>query len=212
MLFRDLRLINRRSRCFNSWAYARQFFTTKIPARRKYIFLTGRCPEGGVMKRRYDTTFIIDGNLPDTERQALIERFAATLRRSGGDVEQIIRWGLRTLAYTINKRSHGYYVIFYYLAEPSVIAAFERELRLNEFILRYMTLVYEGKHPEYIRDEGASDTETSKVSAVSGEESADEDEDEDAIDSIDDDEMESDLGIDEDDADDEADSTDKEKE
>lgn len=164
------------------------------------------------MKRRYDTTFIIDGNLPDTERQALIERFAATLRRSGGDVEQIIRWGLRTLAYTINKRSHGYYVIFYYLAEPSVIAAFERELRLNEFILRYMTLVYEGKHPEYIRDEGASDTETSKVSAVSGEESADEDEDEDAIDSIDDDEMESDLGIDEDDADDEADSTDKEKE
>jgi small subunit ribosomal protein S6 len=164
------------------------------------------------MKRRYDTTFIIDGNLPDSERQALIERFAATLRRSGGEIDQIIRWGLRSLAYTINKRSHGYYVIFYYLAEPAVIAAFERELRLNEFILRYMTLVYEGKHPEYIRDEGSSDAEAAKISAASIEESAADDDDDDAVDAIDEDEMESDLGIDADDADDEADSTDKEKE
>ncbi len=105
------------------------------------------------MVRKYDTTFIIDGNLPDSERQALIERFSATVKRFGGEVDQVVRWGLRTLAYPINKRTHGYYVIFYYTAETGVIAQFERELRLNENILRYMTLVYEGKHPEYVRDE-----------------------------------------------------------
>lgn len=163
------------------------------------------------MKRRYDTTFIIDGNLPDSERQALIERFAASLRRNGGEIEQIVRWGLRTLAYTINKRTHGYYVIFYYTAEPEVIAVFERELRLNEFILRYMTLLFEGKHPEYIRDEGSSDADTAKTVAPVVE-AANEDENEDAVDSLDEDEMESDLGIDEEAADETADSTDKEKE
>lgn len=164
------------------------------------------------MKRRYDTTFIIDGNLPDSERQALIERFAAALRRDGGEIDQIIRWGQRSMAYPINKRSHGYYVIFYYQAEPEVIALFERELRLNEFILRYMTLVFEGKHPEYIRDEGASDTDSVKASAPEVIESTDEDDEDDTVDSLDEEEMESDLGIDEEDADDAADSTDKETE
>ncbi len=106
--------------------------------------------------RRYDTTFIIDGNLGDSERLALIEKYAGSLKKLGGDIEQIVRWGLRSLAYTINKRSHGYYVIFYYRANPSIIAAFERELRLNENILRYMSLLCDTKHPEYIRDEGAS--------------------------------------------------------
>ena len=164
------------------------------------------------MKRRYDTTFIIDGNLPDSERQALIERFAVSLRRNGGEMDQIIRWGLRSLAYPINKRSHGYYVIFYYHAEPTVIAVFERELRLNEFILRYMTLVFEGKHPEYIRDEGSSDTDTAKTAVTVAEKTTDKDKNDDVVDSLDGEEIESDMEIDEEIAGDEANSTDKEKE
>lgn len=116
------------------------------------------------MIRKYDTTFIIDGNLPDAERQAIIDRFAGSLRRFGGTIDQIVRWGLRTMAYPINKRTHGYYVIFYYSADSTVIAQFERELRLNESILRYMTLLYEGKHPDYIRDETVPDS-TPAVSA-----------------------------------------------
>ncbi|MHB9030444.1 MAG: 30S ribosomal protein S6 [Candidatus Latescibacterota bacterium] len=128
-------------------------FTTLLPAS---VIAGGRSPQGGVMVRKYDTTFIIDGTLSEAQRQALIERFAGMLKKLGGNIEQTIRWGMRTLAYQINKRTHGYYVIFYYFAEPSVIIQFERELRLNENILRYMTLVSEGKHPEYIRDESVS--------------------------------------------------------
>lgn len=124
------------------------------------------------MARKYDTTFIIDGNLPDAERQALIERFAGSLKKFGGNLDQVVRWGLRTLAYPINKRTHGYYVIFYYLADPAIIAQFERELRLNESILRYMTLVYDGKHPEYIRDESAPDSAVLTSSAPNGSDDA----------------------------------------
>ena len=175
------------------------------------------------MKKRYDTTIIIDGNLPDSERQALIERFAGVLQRIGGEMDQIVRWGQRTLAYPINKRSHGYYAIFYYRAEPEAIALFERELRLNEFILRYMTLVFDGNHPDYIRDEGSSDAEPVKVPAAIAPESLDdsdddlaetveEADDDDAVDSLEEDETDSDLEIDVVEADAAADSTDKEKE
>ncbi|MDP2984293.1 MAG: 30S ribosomal protein S6 [Candidatus Latescibacter sp.] len=105
--------------------------------------------------RKYDTTFIIDGTIQEAAREAIIERFTGILQKLGAEIDQIVRWGQRTMAYEMKKRTHGYYVIFYYHAEPSMIAAFERDLRLHENILRFMTLIYEGKHPEYIRDEGA---------------------------------------------------------
>jgi small subunit ribosomal protein S6 len=103
--------------------------------------------------RKYDTTFIIDGSLDQVQREAIIKKFENVLTKSGADIERIVRWGLRGLAYEINKRSHGYYVIFYYHADPSIIKSFESEMKLNENILRYMTLVAEGKHPDYIKDE-----------------------------------------------------------
>lgn len=111
--------------------------------------------------KQYDTTFIIDGSLDQTQRENLIEKFEKSLEKLGGEIDRTIRWGLRALAYAIKKRSRGYYVIFYYSAEPSVIKSFEAELKLNEHILRYMTLLFDGKHPDYIRDESISRTESS---------------------------------------------------
>ena len=103
--------------------------------------------------RKYDTTFIIGGSLSVEERESLIEKFKSALEKIGGKVDRIVRWGMRTLAYQIKKSSQGYYVIFYYEADPLTIKTFERELRINENVLRYMTLVFDGKHPEYIPDE-----------------------------------------------------------
>ncbi len=115
--------------------------------------MPGRCPKGGFMIKRYDTTFIIDGTLNTDERERLISTFSASLEKLGGNIEQIVRWGLRTLAHEINKRSRGFYVIFYYTADPSIIKSFERELRINEKILRYMTLLFDGENPSYLTDD-----------------------------------------------------------
>ncbi|MCE5249281.1 30S ribosomal protein S6 [bacterium] len=103
--------------------------------------------------RKYDTTFIIDGTFDQTQREALIGKFEASLKKLGAEIIRIVRWGQRELAYVVKKRTHGYYVIFYYSADPSMIKPFENELKLNESILRFMTLVTDGKHPDYIRDE-----------------------------------------------------------
>ena len=109
------------------------------------------------MERKYDTTFIIDGDLSQLDREAIIKRFADDLEKNDARVERIVRWGMRTLAYDINKKSRGYYVIFYYTAEPAVIKIVERDLRINENVLRYMTIKFDGEHPSYIPDEGEPD-------------------------------------------------------
>ena len=104
--------------------------------------------------KKYDTTFIIDGSLGVDEREAIIEKFNNSLEKLGGKVDQIVRWGQRNLAYEINKKSQGFYVIFYHTSEPSILKTFEHELGLNENILRYMSVVFDGIHPVYIREQG----------------------------------------------------------
>ena len=124
--------------------------------------------------RKYDTTFIIDGTLGVKEREALTEQFSKSLEKHGGKLDRIVRWGQRTLAYTIKKRLQGYYVIFYHTSNPTTIKAFERELTLNENVFRFMTLVFDGKHPEYIRDEGLKRSYTSYSSATAADKLPDE--------------------------------------
>lgn len=108
---------------------------------------------------QYDTTFIIDGALEQAQRESLIEKYEKSLEKHGGKLDRTVRWGLRGLAYEIKKYTHGYYVMFYYNAESAVIKKFESELNLNEHILRYMTLLFDGKHPDHIKDETGQITE-----------------------------------------------------
>lgn len=113
--------------------------------------------------KQYDTTFIIDSTLDQQQREKLIERFENSVQKLGGTVNRVVRWGMREFAYAINKQSRGYYVIFYYSVEPSAVNPFENQLRLNEHVLRYMTIAFDGKHPDYIRDEVKQAAETVKV-------------------------------------------------
>ena len=123
--------------------------------------------------RKYDTTFIINGELGKNEREAIIQRIQGLLQKRGAEIERVVRWGLRTLAYEIKKKTRGYYVIFYYFAEPSIIKEVEQELRINENVLRYMTVRFDGTHPSYIPDEGEpgeGDVDTAAVVEESTEE------------------------------------------
>ena len=76
----------------------------------------------------------------------------------------------RKLAYTIKKRQHGYYVIFYYKAEAAVVANMEAALKLNENALRWMTLVdYPMSEIVYNQDMAQSTEEIIPVDAEEGE-------------------------------------------
>ncbi len=90
--------------------------------------------------RQYETMVIIDAMISDDAIKAEIETIAANITSGNGEILRRDDWGKRKLAYSINKRQHGFYVIFYYKAEVATVAAMEAALKLNENVLRWMTL------------------------------------------------------------------------
>ena len=93
-----------------------------------------------LIMRQYETMVIIDAMISDDAIKAEIETIAANITSGNGEILRRDDWGKRKLAYSINKRQHGFYVIFYYKAEVATVAAMEAALKLNENVLRWMTL------------------------------------------------------------------------
>lgn len=89
----------------------------------------------------YETTFILDPELEDESIEAEIARVENLIKTFGGEVIELQRWGRRKLAYEIKRKQMGYYVHFKFHAEGSFIEGLHREFRLNETILRYLTIL-----------------------------------------------------------------------
>lgn len=89
----------------------------------------------------YETTVVIDGNLDDEAVQAVIEKVKSLITALGGEIKNILEPGRKKLAYKIGKSTTGYYVHIEFTAPPTAIAELERQYRLNEQIIRYLTIV-----------------------------------------------------------------------
>lgn len=88
----------------------------------------------------YESVFIARQDIPATQVEALAAAFADIVRAQGGQVTKTEQWGLRNLAYRIRKNKKGHYVLFNLDAPPAAIAELERTMRINEDILRFMTV------------------------------------------------------------------------
>jgi len=88
----------------------------------------------------YETVFIARQDLSDKQTADLTEGFTKIINDNGGKVANTERWGLRTLAYKVNKNRKGHYVLFHIDSEHAAVAEMERNMRLSEDILRYMTV------------------------------------------------------------------------
>ena len=93
------------------------------------------------MTRTYEAVFIFDSTLEDAAIGEKLARFTALL----GKVEGLTadHWGRRQLAYPIGKRETGYYVVSRFTVEPAVLPEFERALKLDEGVVRYLVTLYE---------------------------------------------------------------------
>lgn len=89
---------------------------------------------------KYELMVVIDPFLEEAETQALVEKCQEQVKRRGGNITQVDSWGKRRLAYPINKKVEGYYllVMFEGELEGAAIAEAERTLRLDEKIMRVM--------------------------------------------------------------------------
>jgi small subunit ribosomal protein S6 len=88
----------------------------------------------------YETVFVARQDLSGAQVEALADGFAQLIAAHGGEVRKREYWGLRNLAYRMRKNRKGHYVLFNLAAPPAAIAELERTMRINEDVIRYLTV------------------------------------------------------------------------
>jgi small subunit ribosomal protein S6 len=88
----------------------------------------------------YENVFIARQDISASAAEALGERFTTVIKENGGEVTKKEYWGLKNLAYRIKKNRKGHYVLFNIDAPWSAVQEMERQMRINEDVLRFLTL------------------------------------------------------------------------
>jgi small subunit ribosomal protein S6 len=89
--------------------------------------------------RAYDVLLIVDPRLTEEEVAQLGTRLQESMVGLGGEVLSLENWGKRRLSFELRKQREGQYLLFQVKATPPVVREYERQLRLNESVLRFMT-------------------------------------------------------------------------
>jgi small subunit ribosomal protein S6 len=90
--------------------------------------------------RRYEMMIILDPGLEENTIQPSLDQFLTVVRDGGGSVDKVDVWGRRRLAYDIDKKSEGIYAVIDMVAEPDTVRELDRQLSLNEAVLRTKVL------------------------------------------------------------------------
>ena len=96
---------------------------------------------------QYEVMYVIDAALEDSARVELINRFSDLVKKNGGEIDRVDEWGKRRLAYAINYKTEGYYVLMYIKAPSELPRELERNMQINDSVLRYLVIRYEGAVP-----------------------------------------------------------------
>ena len=88
----------------------------------------------------YETVFIARQDISGAQVDTLADGFTQLIGENGGEVKKREYWGLRNLAYRMKKNRKGHYVLFHLAAPAAAVAELERLMRINEDVLRYLTI------------------------------------------------------------------------
>jgi small subunit ribosomal protein S6 len=95
------------------------------------------------MSRMYETIYIVKPDLADEENKALTTKINEVIEKMNGDVRKLEDWGVRKLAYPIDKINRGRYMYLRSDGDAALIAELERRLRLDDRVIRYQTVKLE---------------------------------------------------------------------
>ena len=95
--------------------------------------------------RLYEVVYIFDAVMDETSINEKLERFHDLITGDEGEVSAVDHWGNRQLAYPIDKKKTGYYVVAQVTGNPDALPEFERILKLDEMLLRYLVVLNEGE-------------------------------------------------------------------
>jgi len=115
--------------------------------------------------RSYETTYIVNSSIEDSQLEATISRVAEVIERNGGTITATNRWGRKRMAYAIDKKNNGYYLNIEFEGPGQMIAQLERVYQLDENIIRFLTLVLD-KHALEARAKTAAETTAAPAPAA----------------------------------------------
>lgn len=93
----------------------------------------------------YELTYILNPVLEDDQYEEIVEKFTELIRNNDGEIDEVDEWGIRKFEYEMDGKSSGYYVNAYFTAPGELIEKLERALRIDDQVMRYLTLKYDAK-------------------------------------------------------------------
>lgn len=90
--------------------------------------------------RIYEELFIVRPDVPEEEIDQLIEQTKQVITGGGGTVEKADKWGIRRLAYRVEKRDEGFYVLLQFTSGPEVVKEVERRFRVTDLVMKFLTV------------------------------------------------------------------------
>ena len=98
---------------------------------------------------KYETVFILTPVLSDAQMKEAVEKFTTVLKEKGATIVNEELWGLRKLAYPIQKKSTGFYTLVEFEGEPTVVKKLETAFRRDERVMRFLTFRLDKYAAEY---------------------------------------------------------------
>lgn len=133
--------------------------------------------------RQYETIFIINPDIDESQTDRVIEGVKTAIESGGGKVLKIDPWGKKRLAYAVKQHNDGYYVLIVFESSPEFVTQLNGHYRITELIIKHIVVQFEGdlttptpSHPSATQEEGSDSTDArSFKDAESEDEDADED-------------------------------------
>jgi small subunit ribosomal protein S6 len=120
-------------------------------------------------KQTYESVVLINAALEDDQVETTITRIQETITSHGGEIIELDKWGRKRLAYPIKKSKSGYYVVIRFDSTTDLVSTLERNYRLDENIIRYLTIALD----KYALEAIAKQKEIQKAETVAVEETTD---------------------------------------
>lgn len=96
-------------------------------------------PQGGEIMNNYEVMFIIKSTLEDEKKEATIETVKGIIA-AAGEVGKVDVWGMKKLAYPIQKMNEGYYVVIEFTAKPELPKELDRRLKISDNVIRHLII------------------------------------------------------------------------
>jgi len=117
--------------------------------------------------KTYETTIIFDPGLEEARINEEVDKVSQSISQASGEIVEVQRWGKRKLAYNIRKRRDGTYIHIKHKSPPELIGEMDRRFRLNESVLRHLTVLAVKESPRVEEPGAAEPAAAGAVHAVS---------------------------------------------